>query len=136
MEDAEHRYRSAQREEETALNALADAIHRDRRELAGLVDVEQRAESALAKLDEAAAELDQLAEEVGVIRTVATIQEPRTRAKGFEPIRSSADRFHSPQARLAGLRDWALELSDIGRRLAQGLGSPPSERTKRQGVAA
>ncbi len=131
VEEAEHRYREAKRAEERAQNALARAIHDDRDALVEQVPFEQRAEKALAALDAAATELDLLAEEAGTVQTVMTIDQERTRNRGFEPVHLPADRYTSPQAHLAALRGQIIELREAARELTLKVEAPtPSERRR------
>ncbi len=103
--DAEHGYREAQRQEERARGELAEAISSEAPVLVREVNVEERAASAPLCSDGCALELDALEDEAGTVRTIATIGEERTRARGFESVRSRADRFDAPEAHLAGLRE-------------------------------
>lgn len=134
IEDAEHKHREAKRHEAKARAALAAGITRESRALIEQLPIEERYQRVLGLAQEFASELDRLADEVGSIRTIATIDQERTQARGFEPIRSNADRFQKPQDHLAALVSRANELRDLARDLSQQLAAPSGP--ERQEVAA
>jgi hypothetical protein len=121
VEDREHDFRQAKRLEAKARHTQATAIERNR---PALIEQLQRllhelTETILAKLAELAADLDRQADLAGSVRTIATIDQERTQARGFEPIRSAANRFQNPKAYLAGLRSRAIEVRDVARQRQQ-----------------
>lgn len=118
-QEAEHGHREAERQEERALREQVAAISSEASTLVRQVNAAERAESAVALLDRFAVELDALENDVGTIATIATVGSERTRVRGFEPVRSQADRFNTPAAHLAGLRKWVTELRERAERQAR-----------------
>ena len=78
------------------------------------VDIDQRHQHVQHLLAQVADELHQLEQEVGSLKTLATVTEPRTKSRGFEPVRSLAHRTETPEAHLAELRSDASELHQLG----------------------
>ncbi len=135
-EDAEHTLRQAKRDEAAAKAELAQAIKADSAALVEQLPITGGDEEIRRLLSDLGAALNRQEENVGALTTIATVEEERTQARGFEPIRSTADRSNRPEAHLGALADWADELRGIAERVERRAQLRAERGSRRRKVAA